>query len=85
MHSGIPAIERIAKIDLVYLRRYELSIRNVARNLCVQPALIAALISGESRVGSILVNGWNRARSRFGLMQVRKGSKENLLNKTAQS
>ncbi|KAJ6667437.1 hypothetical protein lerEdw1_016558 [Lerista edwardsae] len=67
---GIPAIERAARTDLVYLRRYEVPILNVARNLCVQPALIAALISGESRAGSILVNGWNRGRSRYGLMQI---------------
>ncbi|XP_067419644.1 lysozyme g-like [Emydura macquarii macquarii] len=67
---GVPAAEKMAKIDIVRLRKYEVSIKRVARNLCVDPALIAAIISVESRVGAILVDGWNRERNRYGLMQV---------------
>ncbi|XP_053160484.1 lysozyme g-like [Hemicordylus capensis] len=69
-NCGGTAIERVAQIDIVRVRRYEVQIRNVARNLCVEPALIAAMICRESRVGHLLVNGWNSGRSRYGLMQI---------------
>ncbi|XP_074801456.1 lysozyme g-like [Natator depressus] len=67
---GVHAAEKMAEIDIVRLRRYEVPIKRVARNLCIDPALIAAIISVESRAGAILVDGWNRERNRYGLMQV---------------
>lgn len=66
----------MAQIDIVRLRRYEVPIKRVARNLCIDPALIAAIISVESRAGAILVDGWNRERNRYGLMQVWKEDQE---------
>uniref|UniRef100_A0A8C8S5K6 Lysozyme g n=1 Tax=Pelusios castaneus TaxID=367368 RepID=A0A8C8S5K6_9SAUR len=66
----VQAAEKMAEIDVVRLRKYEVPIKRVARNLCIDPALIAALISVESRAGVILTDGWNRERNRYGLMQI---------------
>lgn len=66
-------IRRTAEADLIRLRRYEVPIRRVARNLCLDPALIGAIMSQESRVGLLLDNGWDRTRQKYGLMQVLQG------------
>uniref|UniRef100_A0A8C0G1D7 Lysozyme g n=1 Tax=Chelonoidis abingdonii TaxID=106734 RepID=A0A8C0G1D7_CHEAB len=68
--TGVHAAEKFAEIDIVRLQRYKVPIMRVARNLCIDPALIAAIISVESRVGATLVDGWNRQRTQYGLMQV---------------
>ncbi|XP_050793359.1 lysozyme g-like [Gopherus flavomarginatus] len=68
--TGVHAAEKFAEIDIVRLQRYKVPIMRVARNLCIDPALIAAIISVESRVGATLVDGWNRERTQYGLMQV---------------
>lgn len=68
-------IRRTAEADLPRLRRYEIPIKRVARNLCLEPALIGAIMSQESRVGLLLDNGWDRARQKYGLMQVLQGDK----------
>ncbi|KAM4788912.1 lysozyme g-like isoform 1-T2 [Cyanocitta cristata] len=67
---GYAMIRRTAEADLVRLRRYEIPIRRVARNLCLDPALIGAIMSQESRVGLLLDNGWDRGRQKYGLMQI---------------
>uniref|UniRef100_A0A8C3P2Q7 Lysozyme g n=1 Tax=Cyanoderma ruficeps TaxID=181631 RepID=A0A8C3P2Q7_9PASS len=67
--AGYAMIRRTAEADLVRLRRYEIPIRRVARNLCLDPALIGAIMSQESRVGLLLDNGWDRTRQKYGLMQ----------------
>uniref|UniRef100_A0A8D0EQY2 Lysozyme g n=1 Tax=Strix occidentalis caurina TaxID=311401 RepID=A0A8D0EQY2_STROC len=59
-----------AEADIVRLRKYEIPIKRVARNLCLDPALIAAIISQESRVGLLLDNGWDQERHKYGLMQL---------------
>lgn len=64
-------MRRTADADIIRLRKYEIPIKRVARNLCLDPALIAAIISQESRAGLLLDNGWDQGRQRFGLMQVR--------------
>uniref|UniRef100_A0A8B9M9F0 Lysozyme g n=1 Tax=Accipiter nisus TaxID=211598 RepID=A0A8B9M9F0_9AVES len=51
-------------------RKYEIPIKRVARNLCLDPALIAAIMSQESRVGLLLDNGWDQERHKYGLMQL---------------
>lgn len=71
-------IRRTAEADLVRLRRYEIPIKRVARNLCLDPALIGAIMSQESRVGLLLDNGWDRARQKYGLMQVLQGDEREL-------
>lgn len=69
------AIRRAAEADLVRLRRYEIPIKRVARNLCLDPALIGGIMSQESRVGLLLDNGWDRGQQKYGLMQVLQGDK----------
>ncbi|NWJ03466.1 LYG protein, partial [Crypturellus undulatus] len=68
--TGMDAGQKTFQIDSIRLRKYEIPIKRVARNLCLDPALIAAIISQESRVGLLLNNGWDQGRSKFGLMQI---------------
>ncbi|NXE31734.1 LYG protein, partial [Ptilorrhoa leucosticta] len=68
--AGYAMIRRTAEADLVRLRRYEVPIRRVARNLCLDPALIGGIMSQESRVGLLLDNGWDQGRQKYGLMQI---------------
>ncbi|KAM7128699.1 lysozyme g-like isoform 1-T1 [Ciconia maguari] len=67
---GLAMVQRTAEADIVRLRRYEIPIKRVARNLCLDPALIAAIISQESRGGLLLDNGWDQDRHKYGLMQI---------------
>ncbi|XP_059682868.1 lysozyme g-like [Gavia stellata] len=67
---GLAMVRRTAEADIVRLRKYEIPIKRVARNLCLDPALIAAIISQESRVGQLLDNGWDQDRQKYGLMQL---------------
>ncbi|NWI38689.1 LYG protein, partial [Picathartes gymnocephalus] len=68
--AGYAMVRRTAEADLVRLRRYEIPIKRVARNLCLDPALIGAIMSQESRVGLLLDNGWDQRRQKYGLMQI---------------
>ncbi|XP_053792519.1 lysozyme g-like isoform X2 [Vidua macroura] len=68
--AGYAMIRRTAEADLTRLRRYEIPIKRVARNLCLDPALIGAIMSQESRVGLLLDNGWDQGRQKYGLMQI---------------
>uniref|UniRef100_A0A8V0YTH5 Lysozyme g n=1 Tax=Gallus gallus TaxID=9031 RepID=A0A8V0YTH5_CHICK len=67
---GLAALRRTVEADVIRLRRYEVPIKRVARRLCLDPALIAAIISQESRAGLLLDNGWDQGRQRYGLMQI---------------
>nr|XP_009664639.1 PREDICTED: lysozyme g-like [Struthio camelus australis] len=67
---GMDAARKTVETDIVRLRKYEIPIKRVARKLCLDPALIAAIISQESRVGLLLNNGWDQGRRKFGLMQI---------------
>lgn len=73
--AGLAMIRRTAEADIVRLRKYEIPIKRVARNLCLDPALIAAIISQESRAGLLLDNGWDQERHKYGLMQVHQDDK----------
>ncbi|NWZ75991.1 LYG protein, partial [Poecile atricapillus] len=68
--AGYAMIQRTAEPDLIRLRRYEIPIKRVARNLCLDPALIGAVMSQDSRVGLLLDNGWDQGRQKYGLMQI---------------
>ncbi|NXS90671.1 LYG protein, partial [Jacana jacana] len=68
--AGLTMMRRTAEADMVRLRKYEVPIKRVARNLCLDPALIAGIISQESRAGLLLNNGWDQGRQKYGLMQV---------------
>ncbi|NXJ79837.1 LYG protein, partial [Trogon melanurus] len=68
--TGPAMVRRTAEADVVRLRKYEVPIKRVARNLCLDPALIAGVISQESRAGLVLDNGWDKERQKYGLMQI---------------
>ncbi|KFP77345.1 Lysozyme g, partial [Apaloderma vittatum] len=68
--TGLAMVRRTAEADVVRLRKYEVPIKRVARNLCLDPALIAGIISQESRAGLVLDNGWDQERQKYGLMQI---------------
>ncbi|CAL8400961.1 unnamed protein product [Arctogadus glacialis] len=70
--GGDEASKKMASEDLARMRTYKTIIGNVARKHNVDPALIAAIISRESRGGAAISgnNGWCSKRKSFGLMQV---------------
>lgn len=68
--TGVKASQKIAEVDLKAMDRYKTIIKRVGEKLCVEPALIAAIISRESHAGKVLQNGWGDNGNGFGLMQV---------------
>uniref|UniRef100_A0A669QQV0 Lysozyme g n=1 Tax=Phasianus colchicus TaxID=9054 RepID=A0A669QQV0_PHACC len=68
--AGPAVLRRTVEADVIRLRKYEVPIKRVARRLCLDPALIAAIISQESRAGLLLNNGWDQGQQRYGLMQI---------------
>uniref|UniRef100_A0A663LW01 Lysozyme g n=2 Tax=Athene cunicularia TaxID=194338 RepID=A0A663LW01_ATHCN len=73
-YCGVKASEKIAERDLGAMNRYRTLIKKVGEKLCVEPAVIAGIISRESHAGKILKNGWGDNGNGFGLMQVDKKS-----------
>ncbi|NXX58616.1 LYG protein, partial [Scopus umbretta] len=73
-YCGTSASAKIAERDLRAMDRYKTLIKKVGEKLCVEPALIAGIISRESHAGKILKNGWGDRGNGFGLMQVDKNS-----------
>ncbi|XP_064000089.1 lysozyme g-like [Pogoniulus pusillus] len=71
-YCGVSASQKIAEVDLRAMDRYKTIIKRVGEKLCVEPALIAAIISRESHAGKVLQNGWGDNGNGFGLMQVDK-------------
>ncbi|XP_014455952.2 lysozyme g-like [Alligator mississippiensis] len=71
-YCGVAASEKIAEKDLGRMNRYKNIIKSAGQSLCVDPAVIAGIISRESHVGSSLKNGWGDRGNGFGLMQVDK-------------
>ncbi|NXG42222.1 LYG protein, partial [Psilopogon haemacephalus] len=69
---GVRASEMIAQRDLKNMEKYRSSITEVGQNKCVDPALIAGIISRESHAGTVLDGGWGDHGNAFGLMQVDK-------------
>ena len=67
---GIRGSEMFAEMDLRALKPYQILIKEVGLRHCVDPALIAAIISRESHGGAVLQDGWDHRGLRFGLMQV---------------
>lgn len=59
-----------AEMDLRALKPYRVLIKEVGLRHCVDPALIAAIISRESHGGVVLKDGWDHKGLKFGLMQV---------------
>lgn len=57
--SGVRASERLAEIDMPYLLRYQPVIRTVGRKYCMDPAVIAGVLSRESHGGNVMANVGN--------------------------
>lgn len=68
----------MAETDSGRMSRYKSKIFNVGQKCGIDPALIAAIISRESRAGNVLHDGWGdwnphrNAYNAWGLMQVRE-------------
>lgn len=75
-YSGQRASQTMAKTDAGRMQKYKSKINNVGAKYGIEPALIAAIISRESRAGNVLHNGWGDydekrgAYNAWGLMQV---------------
>ncbi|NXV83264.1 LYG protein, partial [Atlantisia rogersi] len=69
-YCGVRASEKIAANDLKAMNRYKTIIKNVGEKLCVEPALIAGIISRESHASIKPTNVWGDHG--FGLMQIDK-------------
>ncbi|ELV11554.1 lysozyme g-like protein 1 [Tupaia chinensis] len=55
-YCGVRASERLAEIDMPYLLRFQPVIRTVGQKYCMDPAVIAGVLSRESPGGNVLVN-----------------------------
>lgn len=64
----------MAQTDAGRMMRYKDKITAVGHRLGVDPALIAGIISRESRAGNVLQNGWGDHGNAWGLMQVHQNS-----------
>ncbi|NXJ79842.1 LYG protein, partial [Trogon melanurus] len=71
-YAGVTASEKIAEKDLKNMEKYRAKITKVGNSKCVDPAVIAGIISRESHAGTVLQNGWGDHGNAFGLMQVDK-------------
>ncbi|XP_027698378.1 lysozyme g-like protein 2, partial [Vombatus ursinus] len=72
INCGIRGSEMFAEMDLVAMKKYQTIIKDVGQKQCVDPALIAGIISRETHAGSVLRDGWDHQGLRFGLMQLDK-------------
>ncbi|KAJ8015210.1 hypothetical protein DPEC_G00023770 [Dallia pectoralis] len=69
---GVDASHKMAEHDLTRMNRYKELITRVGQKLGMDPAIIAGIISRESRAGAALDHGWGDHGNGFGLMQVDK-------------
>ncbi|KAF7213229.1 lysozyme g-like isoform X2 [Nothobranchius furzeri] len=67
---GVGASETMARTDEERMKQYKAMIKRVGTEYRIDPALIAAIISRESRAGNVLQNGWGDHGNAWGLMQV---------------
>ncbi|KAJ8338587.1 hypothetical protein SKAU_G00375530 [Synaphobranchus kaupii] len=72
--KGVEASKKLAETDLNRMNKYKDIISKVAQAQHIDPAIIAGIISRESRAGApgLLKNGWGDKGNGFGLMQVDK-------------
>ncbi|KAM4750188.1 lysozyme g-like [Anableps anableps] len=69
-YSGVRASETMAQTDAGRMNKYRSKINTVGSQCGIDPALIAAIISRESRAGNVLQGGWGDNHNAWGLMQV---------------
>ncbi|XP_053567630.1 lysozyme g-like [Bombina bombina] len=70
--KGVSASYRMAQNDSARIQKYRAVIEKVAEERDIDPAVIAGIISRESRAGAALRNDWGDHENAFGLMQVDK-------------
>ncbi|KAK5865374.1 hypothetical protein PBY51_019652 [Eleginops maclovinus] len=68
--TGVEASNTMAQTDSGRMAKYKSKIQSVGGRSGIEPALIAAIISRESRAGNQLKNGWGDNGNAWGLMQV---------------
>ncbi|XP_026135696.1 lysozyme g isoform X2 [Carassius auratus] len=68
--KGVEASKKLAEHDLARMEKYKSMITKVGKAKKIDPAVIAAIISRETRAGALLKNGWEPKGYGFGLMQV---------------
>ncbi|XP_033945552.1 lysozyme g-like [Pseudochaenichthys georgianus] len=68
--TGVAASHTMAQTDSGRMAKYRSKINSVGGQSGIEPALIAAIISRESRAGNALQNGWGDHGNAWGLMQV---------------
>ncbi|XP_061767553.1 lysozyme g-like [Nerophis ophidion] len=68
--TGVEASQAMAQTDLYRMNQYKSIITQVGNEKGIAPALIAGIISRESRAGNALNNGWGDGGNGWGLMQV---------------
>ncbi|XP_061534597.1 lysozyme g-like [Phycodurus eques] len=71
-YDGVPASNAMAQTDLGRMNNYKVIVRKVAAQKGMDPAIIAGIISRESRAGNVLRGGWGDNGNAWGLMQVDK-------------
>ncbi|XP_032418901.1 lysozyme g-like isoform X1 [Xiphophorus hellerii] len=69
-YFGVRASETMAQTDSGRMNKYKSKINRVGSQSGIDPALIAAIISRESRAGNVLHDGWGDHGNAWGLMQV---------------
>ncbi|XP_069749592.1 lysozyme g-like 1 isoform X2 [Narcine bancroftii] len=70
--SGVKASHEMIETDLQRVNKYKALIKEVAAAYQIDPAIIGAIMSRESRAGNTLKDGWGDDGNGFGLMQVDK-------------
>ncbi|XP_061627663.1 lysozyme g-like [Phyllopteryx taeniolatus] len=70
--KGVTASNTMAQTDLARLKKYKDVIKKVGGKRGIDPSIIAAIISRESRAGNVLKDGWGDNGNAWGLMQVDK-------------
>ncbi|XP_035666715.1 uncharacterized protein LOC118409652 [Branchiostoma floridae] len=68
--TGVAASNALAQTDLNRLNKYKTQINAVSKATGMDAAIIAAIISRESRAGNALQNGYGDHGNGFGLMQI---------------
>uniref|UniRef100_G3W6E3 Lysozyme g-like protein n=1 Tax=Sarcophilus harrisii TaxID=9305 RepID=G3W6E3_SARHA len=58
-YCGVRASERLAEIDLPYIQRYQPTLRVIGQKYCMDPAVIAGIMSRQSHGGNVLVSEGN--------------------------
>ncbi|XP_062856261.1 lysozyme g-like [Trichomycterus rosablanca] len=72
--KGVEASHKLAESDLKRVDQYKSMITKVAKEKQIDPAIVAGIISRESRAGLLLKDGWGDNHNGFGLMQVDKNA-----------